>query len=413
MYLPFSLSNPVSRQRWAYHNKPMDTLKVQMGLEQLGFMEPRADDIYVSTDSDRLFGAMEDFQKANGLEADGIANPDGPTHQTMNKALTASSAGKPAKPLIARPIPAADAAVRHKNERNIRVLGRRTDPGDFPVLMAQTLLSKNGEAAAPEVADLLGQIYARNPDMGRKARAELAGVVDVTSMRRLDDAAGIPSGDRVPPQWPKEPEPDDEAPGIMDGSLSQATSSPDNSRANDVRTRVPLEGGKYSDAFLNAIHEKESARQGYRAYNESGKAHGRYQLREAALIDAGMMDAGKNWTGRHGVHSREDFLNNPEAQEKAIEVYLERTEKSLRDNGATRHVGQTFQGIKGAITVTEDGLLAAAHRAGAENVKRYLEHKAAHGWSADVTDTADKKDVPFFTAIETRLREFQDVRRFR
>ena len=44
--------------------------------------------------------------------------------------------------------------------------------------------------------------------------------------------------------------------GIMDGSLSQATSSPDNSRANDVRTRVPLEGGKYSDAFLNAIHEK-------------------------------------------------------------------------------------------------------------------------------------------------------------
>ncbi len=207
MYLPFSLSNPVSRQRWNYHNKPMDPLKVQMGLERLGFMEPRADDIYVSTDSDRLFGAMEDFQKANGLEADGIANPDGPTHQAMNKALTASSAGKPAKPLIARPIPAADAAMRHKNERDIRVLGRRTDPGDFPVLMARTLLSKNGEAAAPEVADLLGQIYARNPDMGRKARAELAGVVDVTSMGRLDDAAGIPSEDRVPPQRPKEPEP--------------------------------------------------------------------------------------------------------------------------------------------------------------------------------------------------------------
>ena len=202
MYLPFSLSNPVSRRRWAYHNKPMDTLKVQMGLEQLGFMEPRADDIYVSTDSDRLFGAMEDFQKASDLEADGIANPDGPTHQAMNRALTASSAGEPAKPLIARPIPAADAAVRHKNERDIRVLGRRTDPGDFPVLMARTLLSKNGEAAAPEVADLLGQIYARNPDMGRKARAELAGVVDVTSMGRLDDAAGIPSEDRVPPAQP-------------------------------------------------------------------------------------------------------------------------------------------------------------------------------------------------------------------
>ncbi len=413
MYLPFSLSNPVSRQRWNYHNRPMDTLKVQMGLEQLGFMEPRDDDTYVSTDSDRLFGAMEDFQKANGLDVDGIANPDGPTHQAMNRALSASAAHRPATPLIARPIPAAGAAVRNKNERDIRVLGRRSDPGDFPVLMAQTLLSRNGEAAAPEVADLLGQIYARNPDMGRKARIELAGVMDETSMRHLDDAAKIPPGDREPPQRPRDPEPEDETPGIMDGSLSQAPSSPDDSHANDPLTRVPLEGGKYSDAFLNAIHAKESARHGYRAYNESGKAHGRYQLTEEALEDAGMMDANKNWTGRYGVHSREDFLNNPEAQEKAIEAYLERTEKSLRDNGATRHVGQTFQGIKGTITVTEDGLLAAAHRAGATRVKRYLEHKAAHGWSANLTDTADEKDAHMFKVIETRLREFQDVRRHR
>lgn len=63
--------------------------------------------------------------------------------------------------------------------------------------------------------------------------------------------------------------------------------------------------------------------------------------------------------------------------------------------------------------MTEDGLLAAAHRAGARRVKRYLEHKAAHGWSANLTDTADKDDVPMFKAIETRLREFQDVRRHR
>ena len=202
MLVPFSLSNPVSRQRWNYHNRPMDTLKVQMGLEQLGFMEPRDDDTYVSTDSDRLFGAMEDFQKANHLEVDGIANPDGPTHQAMNRALSASAAHRPAKPLIVRPIPAADAAVRHKNERDIRVLGKRSDPGSFPVLMAQTLLSRNGEAAAPEVADLLGQIYARNPDMGRKARIELAGVMDETSMRHLDDAARIPPKDREPPQRP-------------------------------------------------------------------------------------------------------------------------------------------------------------------------------------------------------------------
>ncbi|MDE0540325.1 MAG: hypothetical protein OXH94_16545, partial [Rhodospirillales bacterium] len=71
----------------------------------------------------------------------------------------------------------------------------------------QTLLSRNGEAAAPEVADLLGQIYAKNPDMGRKARIELAGVMDETSMRHIDDAAKIPPQDREPPQRPIDPEP--------------------------------------------------------------------------------------------------------------------------------------------------------------------------------------------------------------
>ena len=113
--------------------------------------------------------------------------PDGPTHQAMNAAL----ASVPETPLITRPIPPAPDNMRFKNERDLRVLGKRTDAGDYPALIAQTLMSKNGAQAAPEVADILGQIYAKDPEMGRKARTDLAEVMDPTSMRHLDDAARI------------------------------------------------------------------------------------------------------------------------------------------------------------------------------------------------------------------------------
>ena len=203
MYLPFSLSNPVSRQRWNYHNRPMDTLKVQMGLEQLGFMEPRDDDTYVSTDSDRLFGAMMDFQKANGLEVDGIANPDGPTHQAMNKALSASAAHRPAKPLIARPIPAAERR-RPAQERTGHPGAGQTHrprrlPGPHgPNLAVQERRGRRPRGRRPAAPDLREEAGNGPED----ARIELAAVMDETSMRHIDDAARIPPGDREPPQRP-------------------------------------------------------------------------------------------------------------------------------------------------------------------------------------------------------------------
>ncbi len=61
MRLPFSLTAPVSRQHHQGQNKPLDTLKMQLGLEQLGFLEPSGDDVYTSTASDGLFNAMKDF----------------------------------------------------------------------------------------------------------------------------------------------------------------------------------------------------------------------------------------------------------------------------------------------------------------------------------------------------------------
>jgi hypothetical protein len=49
-----------------------------------------------------------------------------------------------------------------------------------------------------------------------------------------------------------------------------------------------------------------------------------------ALRAIGMIDANGNWTGRHGIHSRAQFLANPDAQEKALTDYLRDTERQLR-----------------------------------------------------------------------------------
>ncbi len=59
-------------------------------------------------------------------------------------------------------------------------------------------------------------------------------------------------------------------------------------------------------------------------------------------------------------------------------------------------------------SVTESGLLAAAHRQGAGMVKQYLDHQRRHNWTTNPkTFPKNKKDQ--FLGVETRLREFQNV----
>ena len=110
-----------------------------------------------------------------------------------------------------------------------------------------------------------------------------------------------------------------------------------------------------------------------------------------------------------GIRSELDFLNNPLAQEMAIEAYLKRNERALRNKGVTAHIGQTIDGIKGDITVTESGLLAAAHRRGAGNVALYLDHLKRHNWISDPSTFPKGKLGHNFLHVETRLRLFQAV----
>lgn len=74
-----------------------------------------------------------------------------------------------------------------------------------------------------------------------------------------------------------------------------------------------------------------------------------------------------------GVTDIEDFRQNSKLQEDAFLAYTARNKWLLR-NYITKYEGKVINGVK----VTESGVLAAAHLAGAGNVKKYLRTKGSH-----------------------------------
>lgn len=81
----------------------------------------------------------------------------------------------------------------------------------------------------------------------------------------------------------------------------------------------------------------------------------------------GKYQFGKNTLELMGVTNENQFLKNPALQEKVFEINLSRNKWILRRD-IKKFVGLQIGGIK----VTESGILAAAHLAGAGNVKTYL-----------------------------------------
>jgi len=124
----------------------------------------------------------------------------------------------------------------------------------------------------------------------------------------------------------------------------------------------------------------------------------------AGLQAAGMIDKNGTWTRKYGVHSRAQFLADPEAQEKAPLDFLGATERQLRAAGAFEHVAQSIEGIRDRFTITRGAPIAAGHREGATATKDYLRRVAANGCSSKGLDL-DATD----RAIETHLRTFADA----
>ncbi len=150
--------------------------------------------------------------------------------------------------------------------------------------------------------------------------------------------------------------------------------------------------------FLNDLGSRESGGN-YKALNKYGYA-GKYQMGEAALIDCGYYkkqnriynnDWKGTFTGKDGIFSITDFLNNPRVQEKAQIIFKKRQWQYLKAVGADKYIGKIINGI----TITASGILAGAHLKGAGSVSAYLKSEGK----------INDKDA-FGTSVETYIKMF-------
>ncbi|MFK7833949.1 MAG: peptidoglycan-binding protein LysM [Winogradskyella sp.] len=119
--------------------------------------------------------------------------------------------------------------------------------------------------------------------------------------------------------------------------------------------------GKSFQGFKEALAFKES-RGDYFTVNSLGYL-GKYQF-------------GSETLKLIGIYTPNQFLYNPELQEKAFIANAERNKWVLRKD-IKRFEGKQIAGIK----ITESGILAAAHLAGPGSVKKYLRSSGGHNIS--------------------------------
>ena len=111
---------------------------------------------------------------------------------------------------------------------------------------------------------------------------------------------------------------------------------------------------KNYSSFLDAVGHRESTNN-YKAVNQFGYL-GKYQFGRKTLNAIGLDDI-----------SNREFLANPNIQEEAMLTLLKKNKHTLRRE-IRKYVGDTINGIY----ITESGILAAAHLAGAGNVKKFF-----------------------------------------
>jgi hypothetical protein len=132
---------------------------------------------------------------------------------------------------------------------------------------------------------------------------------------------------------------------------------------------------KTYEAFLLALADSESSRR-YDVVNTKGFL-GKYQMGERALIDCGYYKRDgkisnsfldKFWTSKDGVKSKQEFLDNPKAQENAIRDYMKVQWGYIIFHNLDRSVGQKVNGI----LIATSGLLAGCHLGGHGNLNAFI-----------------------------------------
>lgn len=139
--------------------------------------------------------------------------------------------------------------------------------------------------------------------------------------------------------------------------------------------------GGMMGAYGDVLGQRESGGR-YDIENSLGYV-GKYQFGWPALVDLGLIKnqgrVGKgqksilneksNWTGKFGVNSKQEFLNSPEAQEKAFEEWNKMLDRRTKSMGLDQYIGQTIDGVP----VTMEGIRAASHLLGHGAVKKALQ----------------------------------------
>jgi hypothetical protein len=138
--------------------------------------------------------------------------------------------------------------------------------------------------------------------------------------------------------------------------------------------------GKSFVGFKEALAFKES-RGDYCSVNTLGYL-GKYQF-------------GKGTLKLLGIYNTQEFLNNPELQEKAFIANIERNKWILRRD-IKNFVGRKMNGV----LITESGILAAAHLAGAGSVKNYLRSYGTENF-ADAYGTTIEYYMKKFSGYDT------------
>lgn len=138
--------------------------------------------------------------------------------------------------------------------------------------------------------------------------------------------------------------------------------------------------GKTYVGFKEALGFKES-RGSYSVINSFGYM-GKYQFSKSTLKMIGIYNSAK-------------FIEDASLQEKAFEAYASMNKWILRRD-IERFDGKLIGGIK----VTESGILAAAHLAGAGNVKKFLRSFGAETFE-DAYGTSIRNYLKKFSGYDT------------
>ncbi len=147
-----------------------------------------------------------------------------------------------------------------------------------------------------------------------------------------------------------------------------------------VTPRFYLFLGKSYVGFKEALGFKES-RGNYHIVNDYGYM-GKYQFSRATLRMMGLKNA-------------DNFLTDTRQQEAAFLAYTSLNKWVLRKD-INRYAGKTVGGVK----VTESGILAAAHLAGAGNVQKFLRSAGANGFE-DANGTSIRYYLRMFSGYDT------------